>query len=99
VPGSVPTYRLWLHLGFDQRPSRDEQAFLGPMNARVQPWGSTDLLVNVEVTASDIAAALTSAKELVADRLGAEPLSARVALKGFRMHPTGLWRLWRRWAS
>jgi hypothetical protein len=88
----VPTYVVLLHLGFDQRPTRDEQAFLGSMNARVQPWGSTDILVSLEVAAPDISAALSSAKELVADRLDAEIQNARVGLKGIRMQRSSLLR-------
>ena len=92
----MPTYLVLLHLGFDRRPSRNEQAFLSPLNAQVQPWGSTDLQVSLEVTAPDISEALNSAKELVADRLGAEPQSARVALKGVRVQRSSLWRRWGR---
>jgi hypothetical protein len=95
----MPTYVVLLHLGFDQRPSRDDQAFLGPMKAQVQPWGSTDLMVSVDVTAPDISAALVRARELVADPLGAEPQSARLALKGLRVQRSSLWRRWRRGAS
>jgi hypothetical protein len=51
------------------------------------------------VTALDITAALNSAKELVADRLGAEPQSARVHLKGVRLQRSSLWRRWWRRAS
>lgn len=97
--GSMPTYLVLINLGFDQRPSRDEQAFLGTLNARVQPWGTTDLQVSLDVAAPDIGAALVSAKELVADPLGAEPQTARVALKGVRVQRSSLWRRWGRRAS
>ena len=72
---------------------------LGSMNARVQPWGSTDLQVSLEVEAPDIGAALTSAKELVADPLGAEPQIAHVGLKGFRVDRSSIWRRWGRRVS
>ena len=93
------TYLVVLLLGFDQRPSRDEQAFLGPLKARVQPWGATDLQVSLEVRAPDIGAALLSAKELVADPLGADPQSAQVVLEGTRVQPSTFWRRWSRRAS
>lgn len=95
----MPTYVVSLHLGLDQRPTRDEQAFLGSLNARVQTWGSTDLVVTLEVAAPDIGAAVTSAKELVADPFGAEPQIARVGLKGFRVDRSSVWRRWGRRVS
>jgi hypothetical protein len=95
LPDSMPTYVVLLHLEFVTRPSRDEQAFLGSLNAQVQPWGSTDLQVSLDVTAPDIATALAQAKELVADPLGGEPQSARLALKGLRVQRSSLWRRWR----
>ena len=99
VSHRMPTFVVLLLLGFDQRPTRDEQAFLGSMNARLQPWGSTDLQVSLEVEAPDIGAALTSAKELVADPLGAEPQIAHVGLKGFRVDRSSIWRRWGRRVS
>lgn len=95
----MPTYLVQLGLGFDRRPSRHEQAFLGPLNVQVQPWGATDLHVSLEVPAPDIGAALLNAKKLVADPLGAEPHTARIALKGARVQRSGLWRRWGRRAS
>jgi hypothetical protein len=92
----MPTCIVQLHLGFDRLPTRDEQAFLGPLHARVIPWGGTDLLVVLEVTAPDHGVALIRAQKLVADRLGAELQTANVALKGGRVMPSSVWRRWRR---
>jgi hypothetical protein len=91
----VPTYDVVLHLGFDRRPGPDEQAFLGPLSVRVQPWGATDLQVSLQVPAPDIGAAVAGATRLV-DRLGGEPQAAQVALAGARTQRTGLWETLRR---
>jgi hypothetical protein len=94
----MPTYIVQLHVGFDRRPTRDEQAFLGSMHARVSPWGGTDLGVVLEVEATDFTAALTQATQLVVNRLGGQLQTARLALKGTRVQPN-LWRRWRRRTS
>jgi hypothetical protein len=90
------SFVILLLLGFEQRPSRDEQAFLGDLKARVQPWGITDLQVVFDVEAPDMVAALGRAKELVVDRLGADLLMARVAVPDHDVRPGSLRHRWRR---
>lgn len=85
-----------LLLGFEHRPTREEQAFLGDLKARVQPWGIADLQVVLEVEAPDIVTALSRAKELVADRLGADLLIARVAVPDHEVRPGSRWQRRRR---
>jgi hypothetical protein len=89
-------FLVLLLLGFEQRPSRDEQAFLGELKARVQPWGIADLQVALDVEAPDMVAALSRAKESVVDRLGADLLVARVAVPGHEVRPGSVWQRWRR---
>lgn len=92
----MPTYAVHLHLGFDRRPSREEQAFLGPLRARAQPWGSVGLLVSLDVRAADATAALADAHERVVRPLGGEIESVRVARSGPLVGQTSWWRRWRR---
>ena len=88
----VQTFIVHLLLGFEQRPTSDEQAFLGDMKAGVQPWGMTDLQVVLDVEAPDMVAALSHAKATVADRLGADLLTARVDVPGQGARPGSWWQ-------
>jgi hypothetical protein len=87
----VGSFVVMMLLGFERRPSGDEQAFLGDLNAKVQPWGIADLQVVLDLDAPDMAAAVGRAQELVVDRLGADLLMARVALPGFDVRPGSWW--------
>ena len=85
---------MWL--GFERRPTRDEQAFLGDVGARVQPTGIADLLVYLDVEAPDMSAALSDAQDMVVDKLGADLLRASVAVHGFEVRPGSWWQKLRR---
>jgi len=80
-------------LGFEKRPTREEQAFLGDLKARVQPWGIADLQVVMDVEAPDMGAALSRAQELVVDQLRAD---LRVALPEYGVRPGSWWHRRRR---
>ena len=88
----MQAFIVHLLLGFEQRPTSDEQAFLGDMKAGVQPWGTTDLQVVLDVEAPDMVAALSHAKATVADRLGADLLTARVDVPGQGARPGSWWQ-------
>jgi hypothetical protein len=92
----VQPFIVHLLLGFEQRPTRDEQAFLGDLNARVQPWGLADLQVVLDIEAPDMVAALGHAKETVAEKLGADLLMARVDAPGHGARPGSWWQRRRR---
>jgi hypothetical protein len=81
---------LWL--GYEQRPRRDQQAFLGELGARVQPWGISDLLVILDVDAPDMGAALSRTQELVVNNLGGNLLKANVVVPGFEVRPGRWWQ-------
>jgi hypothetical protein len=83
-------------LGFEQRPTREAQAFLGDLNARVQPWGIADLQVVMDVEAPDMGAALSRAQELVVDKLRADLLMAHVAIPEYGLRPGSWWQRPRR---
>ncbi len=85
---------MWL--GFERRPTRDEQAFLGEVGARVQPTGIADLMVYLDLEAPDMGAALSSAQDLIVDKLGADLLHASVAVHGFEVRPGSWWQRRRR---
>jgi hypothetical protein len=89
-------FAVVLLLGFEKRPSREDQAFLGELGARAQPWGIAELQVSLEVDATDVAAALSQAKEQVADRLGGEVQMARIGVAGTYVSPGSFWQRLRR---
>jgi hypothetical protein len=90
------SFAVMMLLGFERRPTRDEQAFLGGLNAKVLPWGIADLRVELDVDAPDMAAALSRAQELVVDRLGGELLMVRLAIPSTELRPGSLWDRLRR---
>jgi hypothetical protein len=93
----MPSFVVMMQLGYEQRPTRGDQAFLGGLDARVQPLGIADLQVVIDVDAPDMGAALTRAQELVVERLGGDLHSARVVAAAYEARPGSLWdRLKRR---
>jgi hypothetical protein len=64
----MPTFVVNMHLGYERRPTPRDQAFLGGLAARVQPWGIADLMVVLDVDAADMGAALTRAQDLGSGR-------------------------------
>jgi hypothetical protein len=92
----VRPFAVMMLLGFEKRPTREEQAFLGDLKARVQPWGIADLQVVMDVEAPDMGAALSRAQELVVDQLRADLLMVRVALPEYGVRPGSWWHRRRR---
>jgi len=80
---------MWL--GYEQRPTQDDQAFLAELGARVSRWGIADLTVVLDVDAPDMGAALTRAQQLVVGRLGGDLLSAGVEVPAYGFRPGSWW--------
>jgi hypothetical protein len=90
------SFAVMMLLGFEQRPTRDEQAFLGGLDAKVLSWGIADLRVELDLDAPDMAAALSRAQELVVAKLGGELLIVRLTVPGNELRPGSLWDRLRR---